>query len=44
MNRDITEALEILSEMNYDELEEVLAVLRGMRKEGEVSEKEAQCF
>lgn len=44
MNRDITEALEILSEMNYDELEEVLAVLRCMHKEGEVSEKEAQCF
>lgn len=39
MNRDITESLEILSEMNYDELEEVLAVLRGMRKEGEVNEK-----
>lgn len=39
MNRDITEALEILSEMTYDELEEVLAVLRGMRKEEEVNEK-----
>lgn len=39
MNRDITEALEILSEMTYDELEKVLAVLRGMRKEGESIEK-----
>lgn len=39
MNRDITEALEILSEMNDNELEEALVVLRGMRKEEEVNEK-----
>lgn len=39
MSRDITEALEILSEMNDNELEEALAVLRGMRKEGESIEK-----
>ena len=39
MSRDVTEALEILSEMTYDELEEALAVLRGMRKEGESIEK-----
>lgn len=39
MNRDITEALEILSEMNDNELEEALVVLRGMRKEEEANEK-----
>lgn len=45
MSRDVTEALAILMEMSDNELEKVPAALRELRNtEGDVSEKEAQCF